>query len=145
MGLNARRCAFGVCEQQRCRPVCACADQGFFARGVLARLPENRSDIVIFFSPQLILQFYSGLSITRFQRGSNIFQGGGGVQFFPEGVLMLICIEIHRTCDFPGGVHPLSPPGSAHAVHPRSLVSTLVIRLLENLIAKLVTSVVSIF
>ena len=31
---------------------------------------------------------------------------------------MLICIEIHRTCDFPGGggvgSRPLSPSGSAH-------------------------------
>ena len=59
-------------------------DPGIYARGVQALLPENSSDNV-FFRPQLILQFYSGLSMVyfkenyhfpRFQRGSNIFQGG---------------------------------------------------------------------
>ena len=33
---------------------------------------------------------------------SNFFQGGGGVQ-------MLISIETHIACDFPGGSGPLSP------------------------------------
>ena len=40
---------------------------------------------------------------SRFQRGSNIFQGGGGVQLFPGGSNCLIPIETHITCDFPGG------------------------------------------
>ena len=55
---------------------------------------------MFFLSPQLILQFGSGLSMVyfkenynfpRFQRGSNIcqgvhdFPGGGGVQLFPGG------------------------------------------------------------
>ena len=48
----------------------------------------------VFFGPQLILQFYSGLSIVyfkenhsfpRFQRGSNIFQGRGGGLSFSRG------------------------------------------------------------
>ena len=44
---------------------------------------------------------------SRFQRGSNFFQGGGGSNcLFP--------IETHITCDFPGGggggSDPLSPP-----------------------------------
>ena len=57
---------------------------------VQARLPENRSDNFCF-SPQLILQFYSGLSMVYFKenyfsqvqrgptfpRGFNFFQGGG--------------------------------------------------------------------
>ena len=43
-----------------------------------------------FLSPQLILQFYSGLSMvcfkanyifSKFQRGSNVFQGGGCIIF----------------------------------------------------------------
>ena len=34
--------------------------------------------------------------------GSNFFQGGG-VQLFPGGVSLLIPIETHITCDFPGG------------------------------------------
>ena len=64
--------------------------------GVQALLPENSSDNVFhFFSPQLILQFYGGLSMVyfkenyNFQRlrsGSNIFQGvhhlPGGSNFF---------------------------------------------------------------
>ena len=70
--------------------------------GIQARLPENDSDNV-FFSPQLIIQFCSGLSMVhlkktlklpRFQRGSNIFQwgsnifqGGGGSNFFQGGRL----------------------------------------------------------
>ena len=42
--------------------------------------------------------------------GSNIFQGGwGGSNFFQGGVQMLISIETHITCDFPGGPDPLSP------------------------------------
>ena len=41
-----------------------------------------------FFSPQLILQsqivnFKVNYHFSRFLRGSNIFQGGGGVQLFP--------------------------------------------------------------
>ena len=29
---------------------------------------------------------------------------------------MLISIETHITCDFPGGPDPLTPSGSAHAI-----------------------------
>ena len=68
----------------------------FFARGggVHARLPENSSDNVFFLSPQLILQFYSGLLMvcfkanyifSKFQRGSNVFRGGGGCIIFQGG------------------------------------------------------------
>ena len=40
--------------------------------------------------------------------GSNFFQGGGGVK-------MLISIEIHITCDFPGGgSEPPIPPLDPH-------------------------------
>ena len=69
--------------------------------------------------------FYSGLSMVyfkenynfpRFQRGSNIFQGGEGVQLFPGGVYILICIETHRTCDFPGGSRSPIPPLDPHLV-----------------------------
>ena len=53
--------------------------------GVQARLPENSPADNVSFSPQLILQFYSGLSMVyftencnfpRFQRGSNISRMG---------------------------------------------------------------------
>ena len=61
---------------------------------------------------------------SRFQRGSNIFQGGGGVNFFQGGGSTffrgggsncLFSIETHITYDFPGGegsgppVPPLDP------------------------------------
>ena len=70
----------------------------------MAGLPENSSDNVFFFfffSPHLfVLQFYRGLSMVyfkenynfpRFQRRSNILQGGGvtfsrGSNFFQEGL-----------------------------------------------------------
>ena len=42
---------------------------------------------------------------SRFQRGSNIFQGGSNC-LFP--------IETHVTCDFPGGVRTPSPPLDPH-------------------------------
>ena len=38
----------------------------------------------------------------------------GGVQLFPRGVQMLISIETHITCDFPGGSRPPIPPLDPH-------------------------------
>ena len=64
-----------------------CADPGFFARVVQARLPENSSDNVFcLFCPQL-LQFYSGLSMVYFKENYNFkrFRGGGGSNLFQEG------------------------------------------------------------
>ena len=86
------------------------ADPGFFVRGVQARRPENSLDNV-FFSSQLILQFTEGVlwfyyrenfTFPRIQRGPNIFQGWG-CQTFSSGDQMLISLEKHITCDFPGG------------------------------------------
>ena len=40
-------------------------------------------------------------------------RGGGGGPTFSRGgggFYMLICIETHRTCDFPGGVRTPTPP-----------------------------------
>ena len=50
------------------------------------------------------------LYFSKDPEGSNIFQGGG--------VQMLISIETHITCDFPGGGvwTPYPPSGSAHAM-----------------------------
>ena len=51
-------------------------------------------------------------------RGSNIFQGGGGVQLFQGGggFQVVISIETHITCDFPGegSGTPILPSESAH-------------------------------
>ena len=71
-----------------------CADPGIFVRGgggVQVRLTKKAlTTFFFFFSPQLILQksdgqFQRNLSFSRFQRGSNIFQGGGMVQLFTGG------------------------------------------------------------
>ena len=40
--------------------------------------------------------------------------GGGGDPTFSKGVQMLISIETHITCDFPGGFEPPIPFGSAY-------------------------------
>ena len=53
---------------------------------------------------------------SRFQRGSNIFQGGGSNVFHGGGgeSICLFPIETHITCYFPGGGGPLSPPLDPH-------------------------------
>ena len=45
---------------------------------------------------------------SRFQRGPNIFQGGGS-NFFQGGSNCLFPIETHIPCNFPGGVRPPAP------------------------------------
>ena len=53
---------------------------------------------------------------SRFKRGSNIFQGGGGPNFSRGGgVQLLIPYKNPYTCDFPGGGSgpPVPPSGSA--------------------------------
>ena len=65
----------------------SCADPGIFARWVHARLPENSPDNVVFGLVcffQLILQFYSGLSMVYFKENYNF-----SVQNFPRGVQFL--------------------------------------------------------
>ena len=52
--------------------------------------------------------FKETYNFKRFQRGSNIFQGGGGGQTY-------------RIRDFPGGPDPLSPSGSPHAYDKSSV------------------------
>ena len=73
---------------------------------------KKSSDVFFFFSPHFILQKSNG-HFSRFQRGSNIFQGGGS-NFFQGRSNSLFPIETHITCDFPGGggggPDPLSPP-----------------------------------
>ena len=66
-------------------------------------------------------QFQRNLSFSRFQRGSNIFQGGPTFTRGGGGSNCLFLIEIHITCDFPGGVRtPCPPSGSAlEATHIR--------------------------
>ena len=62
-----------------------------------------------FYRSQMV-NFKETFQFSSFQRGSNIFQGGGvqhfpgGVQLFPGGPIAYI------TCDFPGGVRIPCPP-----------------------------------
>ena len=84
--------------------------------GVQARRPENSLDIVfsvlsLFYSLQRGSKDFIAEKIIFSQesRGGQHFSGGGGVQ-------MLISIETHITCDFPGGggSGPPIPSGFAH-------------------------------
>ena len=66
----------------------------------------------LFYRSQMV-KFKENYHFSRFQRGSNIFQGGGGgVQLFPGGSNCLFPIETHITCAFPGGSGPPAPPPS---------------------------------
>ena len=71
----------------------------------------------LYYSFTVVYQWLISSKTIIFQgfRGGPIFSRGGGVQPFPAGggglnffqggggVKMLISIETHRTCDFPGG------------------------------------------
>ena len=58
--------------------------------------------------------------VTKFQRGSNIFQGGPTISRGGGGSNCLFPIETHITCDFPGrgggGTDPLSPSLDPHLI-----------------------------
>ena len=58
---------------------------------------------------------------SRFQRGSNIFQGG---PIFSRGSNCLFPIETHITCDFPGGSGPPVPPLGPHLLSYTTWVLT---------------------
>ena len=59
-----------------------------------------------------MVNFEENYHFSRFQRGSNIFQGGGGPTFSRGGggSNCLNPIETHITCDFPGGPDPPLDP-----------------------------------
>ena len=101
-----------------CTPCFPCADPGFFVRGgggVRVNLTKKALTtfflvISLFYWSQTV-NFEENYHFSRFQRGSNIFRGGGGgVQLFPRGSNCLCPIETHITCDFPGGSGPPDPP-----------------------------------
>ena len=106
----------------------------FQGEGVQAWRPENSLDH-FFFSPQLVLQLTEGVQWFYYRenilfQGSRVgptFSGGGGGSNFSEGggVQLLISMETHITCDFPGRVwtpFPLDPHMVLIHVHPRQLV-----------------------
>ena len=62
-----------------------------------------------------MVYFEENYHFSRFQRGSNIFQGGGSIFFQGGGGSnCLFPIETHITCDFPGGSGPPVPPLDPH-------------------------------
>ena len=93
-----------------------------FRQGGPGQSDKKSSDNVFFFFFFVLSLFYRSQMVnfteiyhfSRFQRGSNIFQGGGGSNFFQRGSICLFPIETHITCDFAGGVRtPCPPSGSA--------------------------------
>ena len=104
----------------------SCADPGIFVRGGPDQSDQKKLWQRFFFVFFLVLSlFYSSQMVnfkeiylfSRFQRGSNIFQGGGGrVQLFPVGSNCLFPIETHITCDFPRGSRPPVPPLDLHLI-----------------------------
>ena len=51
---------------------------------------------------------------SKVSEGSNFFKGGGSNFFQGGGVQMLISIETHITCFFPGGSGPPTPSLDPH-------------------------------
>ena len=94
--------------------------------GVQVCMTKKKALTTIFF-------LSSAYHFSRFRRGSNIFQGGGGPTFSRgRGSNCLFPIETHRTSDFPGGgggSGPPVPPLDPHLhAHLRSLIGAFVIR-----------------
>ena len=65
--------------------------------------------------------FKENYCFSRFQRESNIFQGGPTFSRGGGGSNCLFPIETHITCNFPGGSGPPVPPHDPHLyiVHTR--------------------------
>ena len=71
-----------------------CTDPGIFVRG---GGPGFSTYFTVYRGgPMVLLHIFQGVGVSNFSRG-----GGGGFQ-------LLISIETHITCDFPGGPDPIS-------------------------------------
>ena len=78
----------------------------------------TKKALSLFYKSQMV-NFKEIYHFSRFQRGSNIFQGGGGPTFSRGGggYNCLFPIETHIACDFPEGVWtPCPPPPSGSAL-----------------------------
>ena len=71
----------------------------------------------LFYRSQMV-KFKAIYHFSRFQRGSNIFQGGPTFSRGGGGSNCLFPIETHKTCDFPGGYGPPAPPLDPHLWFP---------------------------
>ena len=83
-------------------------------QGVQVLLPENSSDTLGFLFFLVLKLFYSftegiqwlfqrKLLFSKVSEGVQLFKGGGATFSWGWGFQMLISIETHITCDFPGG------------------------------------------
>ena len=88
----------------------AFADPWIFVRGVQVNQTKKALTPLFFLVHSLfyrsqLVNFKENYHFSRFQRGSNIFQGGGGLTFAGGGggSNCLFPIETHITCDFSGG------------------------------------------
>ena len=83
-----------------------CADPGIFISFlVLSLFYSLQRGFNGFIAEKTILILYRGST------GGSLFSRGGGSNFFQGGgVQMLISIETHITCYFPGGVRAHYPP-----------------------------------
>ena len=86
------------------KPSCTCADPGIFVRegpGQSEKKSSNNVFFFFFFFFLVLSLFYRSQTVNfkeinhflRFQRGSNIFQGGGGGPTFSRGSNCLFPIE----------------------------------------------------
>ena len=72
-----------------CTPCFPCTDPGFFVRGDPGK-SDKKALTTFFLVLSLVylsqmVNFEENYHFSRFQRGSNIFQGGGGSNFFQGG------------------------------------------------------------
>ena len=110
-----------------CTPCFPCTDPGFFVRAggrVRVNLTKKKPWQIFFLVLSLfywsqMVNFEENYNFSRFQRGSNIFKGGGGVQLFPRGSNCLYPIETQWPYNlrFSRGFRtPWPPSGSALAI-----------------------------
>ena len=86
----------------------AFADPGIFVRGVQVNQIKKALTTLFFLVHSLfyrsqLVNFKENYHFSRFQRGSNIFQGGGSNFCQGGGSNCLFPIETHITCDFSVG------------------------------------------
>ena len=104
-----------------CTPCFPCADPGFFIRGGGTgqsdkKSPENVFLVFSLFYWSQMVNFEENYHFSRFQRGSNIFQGVGGPTF-SKGVQLLIPYRNPYNLWFSRWVGtPWPPSGSALAI-----------------------------
>ena len=92
--------------------------RNFFQRGPQSGLRfflfESSTYFTVYRGDLMIL-LHRKLNFSKDPEGVQHFPGGGGPAF-SRGVQMLISIDTHITCDFPGGSVPPIPPLDPHII-----------------------------